>query len=110
MLRAAKSLRRCPVELWLRLTPGQYSSGGKERLGSITKAGNAFLRSLLVLGARAVMTRLGDRQDRCSRRGRDLIECRRYWREATAIAAKNARMAWAILKYGDAFTHEPNAA
>jgi transposase len=94
------------VAAWLGLTPGQYSSGGKERLGSITKAGDAYIRSLLVLGARAVMANLGDKQDRFSRWVRDLIERRGYWRAAVAIAAKNARMAWAMLKYGDAFRHE----
>ena len=36
---------------WLGLAPGQYSSGGKTRLGRITKAGDGYLRSLLVLGA-----------------------------------------------------------
>ena len=40
---------------WIGLVPGQYSSGGKARLGRITKAGDAYLRSLLVLGARAVL-------------------------------------------------------
>jgi len=53
------------------------------------------------------MANLGDRQDRFSRWMRNLIERRGYWRAAVAIAAKNARMAWAILKYGDAFSHEP---
>ena len=40
---------------WLGLTPGQYSSGGKTRLGRITKAGDGYLRSLLILGARALL-------------------------------------------------------
>jgi transposase len=40
---------------WLGLVPGQYSSGGKQRLGRITKAGDAYLHSLLVTGARAVL-------------------------------------------------------
>jgi transposase len=40
---------------WLGLTPGQYSSGGKARLGRITKAGDAYLRTLFILGARAVL-------------------------------------------------------
>ena len=40
---------------WLGLTPGQYSSGGKTRLGRITKAGDGYLRSLLILGARSVL-------------------------------------------------------
>jgi transposase len=42
---------------WIGLVPGQYSSGGKSRLGRITKAGHAYLRSLLVLGARAVLNK-----------------------------------------------------
>ncbi|MBN3783627.1 IS110 family transposase [Burkholderia sp. Ac-20345] len=86
------------VAAWLGLTPGQHSSGGKARLGSITKAGDAYLRSLLVLGARAVIANLGEKQDRLSRWVRGLVERRGYWRAAVAIAAKNARMAWAILK------------
>ncbi len=98
------------VAAWLGLTPGQYSSGGKDRLGSITKAGDAYLRSLLVLGARAVIANLGDRQDRFSRWVRSLIERRGFWRAAVAIAAKNARMAWATLKYGENFKHEPATA
>jgi transposase len=40
---------------WLGLTPGQYSSGGKTRLGRITEAGDAYLCGLLVLGARALL-------------------------------------------------------
>lgn len=73
---------------WIGLTPGQHSSGGKQRLGSITRAGDAYLRTLLVFGARAVMANLGDKQDRYSRRVRDLLERRGYWRAAIAIAAK----------------------
>jgi len=41
---------------------------------------------------------------------RSLVERRGYWRAAVAIAAKNARMAWAVLKYGDDFKHETAAA
>jgi transposase len=48
---------------WLGLTPGQYSSGGKSRLGRITKAGDSYLRSLLVLGARAVLAAAGNKND-----------------------------------------------
>jgi len=98
------------VGAWLGLAPGQHSSGGKQRLGSITKAGDAYLRCLLVNGARAVIANLGEKQDRFSRWVRSLVERRGYWRAAVAIAAKNARMAWAVLKYGEDFKHEPAAA
>lgn len=95
---------------WIGLVPGQYSSGGKARLGRITKAGDGYLRSLLVLGARAVLNSLRDKQDRFSRWARNLVERRGYWRAAVAIAAKNARMAWAVLKYGEDFRLDPTAA
>lgn len=88
---------------WVGLVPGQYSSGGKPRLGKITKAGDAYLRSLLVMGARSILASLGDKQDRFSRWARSLVERRGYWKAAVAIAAKNLRLAWAALKYGDDF-------
>ena len=88
---------------WIGLTPGQYSSGGKARLGHITKAGDPYLRSLLVLGARAVLNSIGNKQDRFSRWARNLEQRRGYWRAVIAIAAKNARLAWAMLKHGESF-------
>jgi transposase len=54
--------------------------------------------------------RLSATKPRFSRWVRSLVERRGYWRAAVAIAAKNARMAWAILKYGEDFKHEPVAA
>jgi transposase len=88
---------------WLGLTPGQYSSGGKTRLGHITKAGDAYLRSLLVLGARAVLASAKARTDALSSWALALQERRGYWRAVVAIAAKNARMAWAMLRSGERF-------
>jgi transposase len=92
---------------WLGLVPGQYSSGGKQRLGRITKAGDTYLRSLLVLGARSVLA-LAMRQDKpkqdlVSRWARSFAERRGYWRAIVTIAAKNARMCWAVLKDGEGF-------
>ena len=95
---------------WAGLVPGQYSSGGKARLGRITKAGDAYLRSLLVMGARSVLAGLGDKQDRFSRWARNLVERRGYWKAAVAIAAKNLRLAWAVLRYGDDFRRIDEAA
>ncbi|MEI2614291.1 MAG: IS110 family transposase [Methylotenera sp.] len=89
---------------WLGLVPGQYSSGGKTRLGKITKAGDSYLRSLLVLGARSVMNSRQDKQDGFSCWARNLHERRGYWKAVIAIAAKNARLIWAVLHYGEAFT------
>ena len=98
------------VAAWMGLTPGQYSSGGKARLGRITKAGDPYLRSLLVMGARAVLAGLGDKQDGFSRWARSLQERRGYWKAVIAIAAKHARLAWAVLKYGEEFRLKPSAA
>lgn len=98
------------VAAWMGLVPGQYSSGGKARLGRITKAGDRYLRSLLVMGARAILSGLGDKQDGFSRWARTLQERRGYWRAVVAIAAKNARLAWAVLRHGEDFRLYPSAA
>lgn len=98
------------VAAWIGLTPGQHSSGGKARLGHITKAGDHYLRSLLVMGARAVLNSIGDKQDSFSRWARSLAERRGYWRAVVAIAARNARLAWAVLHYGEDFRLKPSAA
>jgi transposase len=88
---------------WIGLVPGQYSSGGKSRLGRITKAGDAYLRSLLVLGARAVLNAAANKTDSLSRWAIQLRQRRGYWKAVVAIAAKNARMAWAVLTKGESF-------
>ena len=72
-------------------------------MGRITKAGDAYLRSLLVLGARALLNAATGKGDRISQWARALAERRGYWRAVIAIAAKNARMAWAVLRRGEAF-------
>jgi transposase len=92
------------LSAWLGLVPGQYSSGGKARLGRITKAGDAYLRSLLVLGARAVLNAAVGKTDSLSRWAQALVQRRGYWKAVVAMAAKNARMAWAVLRKGEGFT------
>jgi transposase len=88
---------------WLGLVPGQYSSGGKARLGRITKAGDGYLRGLLVQGARAMLNAAAGKADSLSRWALKLAERRGYWKAVVAIAAKNARMAWAALTKAEAF-------
>ena len=108
--RQVAACTRPGVSIEVGLTPGQHSSGGKARLGRITKAGDPHLRSLLVMGARSILAGLGDKQDGFSRWARSLQERRGYWRAVVAIAAKNARLAWAVLKYGEDFRLNPNVA
>lgn len=91
------------LSAWLGLVPGQYSSGGKIRLGRITKTGDAYLRTLLILGARALLNAAKGKSDSVSRWAVQLSERRGYWRAVVAIAAKNARMAWAMLSRGERF-------
>jgi len=88
---------------WLGLVPGQYSSGGKSRLGHITKAGDPYLRSLLILGARAVLNSAKGKTDSVSLWATTLAERRGYWKAIVGIAAKNARMCWAMLSRGEQF-------
>jgi transposase len=52
---------------WLGLVPGQYSSGGKQRLGRITKAGDPYLRTLLIMGGKAVLSAAKNKTDPVSR-------------------------------------------
>ena len=88
---------------WLGLVPGQYSSGGKQRLGRITKAGDPYLRMLLILGARSVLQLAKDKTDAVSRWAVQLAARVGYWKAIVAIAAKNARMCWAVLARGASF-------
>ncbi len=88
---------------WLGLTPRQWSTGGKTRLGRITKRGDPYLRNLLVMGARAVLRMASGRTDKMSRWALALKERRGYHRAAVAIAAKNARIMWALLARGGHF-------
>jgi transposase len=84
---------------WIGLVPSQHSTGGKTRLGHISKQGDAYLRGLLVQGARSVLHTAEGRVDRISRWALPLQERRGYHRTLVAIANKNARVAWALLAH-----------
>lgn len=86
---------------WIGLVPGQYSTGGRSRLGHISKRGDAYLRNLLVQGARSVLQTAPAHQDRISRWALELQARRGYFRALVAIANKNARIAWALLAKND---------
>jgi len=88
---------------WLGLVPRQYSSGGKTRLGRITKRGDVYLRTLLIHGARALMRHLEGREDAKSRWVRAVHERRGFHKAAVALAAKNARIVWALLARGSEY-------
>lgn len=82
---------------WLGLVPRQYSSGGKSRLGRITKRGNVYLRTLLIHGARAALRFSAGHTDPRNCWVQALQERRGHNKAAVALAAKNARIIWAML-------------
>ena len=82
---------------WLGLTPRQHSTGGKQRLGVMTKHGDVYLRTLLVHGARAVLRTTATRHDGKSQWVEKLRQRRPDNVAAVALAAKHARIIWALL-------------
>jgi transposase len=84
----------------LGITPSQNSSGGVTRLGPITRRGDSYLRTLLVHGARAYLRVVDRKTDAKSAWARRLKERRHVNIAAVALAAKHARIAWAMLAHG----------
>ncbi len=80
------------------LTPRQHSSGDQHRLLGITKRGDVYLRTLLIHGARAVVSQAKHKDDRLSRWVTSIAIRRHPNVAAVALANKTARMAWAILR------------
>ena len=83
----------------LGLTPRQYSSGDKHRLFGITKRSDVYLRTLLIHGARAVVSQAKHKDDRLSRWVTGIARRRHPNVAAVALANKTARMAWAMLRH-----------
>ena len=99
----ARLQERPPARGLARPGAGPVQLGRQDAAGRITKAGDAYLRTLLVLGARAVLAAAKSKTDSLSRWAIQVRQRRGYWKAVVAIAAKNARMAWAVLAKGEAF-------
>ena len=95
---------------WLGLVPRQYSSGGKARLGRISKRGDGYLRRLLVHGARADLRWSRHRKERRSVWQESLLARRPTNVVLVAMANKTARVVWAMLSRGEAFRAEARSA
>jgi len=91
------------LSAWIGLVPKQNSTGGKERLGSISKAGNRYLRSLLVVGALSVIRRAKQVGTTCHPWLVRLMERRSVKIAAVALANKIARIAWAMMARNESY-------
>ena len=94
----------------LGLVPSQHGTGGKTVLGRITKRGDAYLRHLLVQGARSALTAAQRKKpEKLTRLQRWMLELNArvgYYKTLVAIANKHARIIWAVLAKGEAY--DPN--
>lgn len=90
---------------WVGLVPRQHSTGGKARLGHISKMGNRDLRRLLVMGAHAALYRMksGKTQSALADWARKLLDKKPFKLVAVALANKMARIAWAIMVRGESY-------
>ena len=91
---------------WMGLVPSQNSTGGKARLGRITKRGDDYLRTLLIQGAKSAVMSAGKRSDRISQWLVQLKERVGWQKAVVALANKNSRILWAVLTRDVAF--DPN--
>lgn len=88
---------------WLGLTPLQKSSGGKERLGHITKMGDKYLRKLLVVGMTAVVRHAKNKPETVDPRLLALLARKPVRLVTVALANKTARIVWAVMVRGEVY-------
>ncbi len=94
---------------WLGLVPRQHSSGGKVRLGRITKAGNAEIRKLLVLGATSMVRRATHWNSRAGLWVQGVLARRPVRLVTVALANKMARIAWALMTRAEVYRAQGHA-
>lgn len=90
---------------WLGLVPRQATTGGKPRLLGITKRGSKYLRKMLIQGARAALPTLSRGNTRLGQWLRNLLARAHSNTVVVALAAKMARMVWALLRHDRTFEH-----
>ncbi len=96
----AKSFKNArQMAAWLGLVPRQHSTGGKPKLLGISKRGDAYLRTLLIHGARAVLRVAERKANYADSWLANLLSRRPKNVSAVALANKNARIAWALLAH-----------
>ena len=100
----------CHFAAWLGLTPKERSTGGRQRLGGISRAGNERLRQLLVVGAMAVIRYAKPGSKTASAWLLALLERKPRKLAAVALANKMARVVWAMMATGEAYRGSKGAA
>jgi transposase len=88
---------------WVGLVPRQHSTGGKERLGPISKRGDGYLRRLLLTGSQAVLRWMRARPANQTPWLTHMLGRRPWNVVATALANKTARIAWAVMARGETY-------
>ena len=92
---------------FLGLVPRQNSTGGKPRLGSISRMGNGYLRRLLVVGATSVVRRAAGNDTATGPWLRGLLARKPARLVTVAVANKTARIAWALMARGGTYQAYP---
>ena len=88
---------------WLGLTPLNKSSGGKERLGKISKMGDRYLRKLLVVGMTSRALQARNHPERADRWTANILAQKPFRLATIAMANKSARVIWAVLSKGQQY-------
>jgi transposase len=99
-----KNARQVPA--WLGMVPRHEGTGGNVKLGGISKRGDVYLRTMLIHGARAVIAHMERKPDHADEWLKKLIARRNKNIAAVALAAKNARIAWALLAHERGYQHD----
>lgn len=94
------------VPAWLGMVPRQDSTGGKVKLGRISKRGDVYLRTMLIHGARAMIAHAENKPEQADPWLKSLLARRNKNVAAVALAAKNARIAWALLANERRYQHD----
>ena len=99
-----KNARQVPA--WLGMVPRHEGTGGNMKLGRISKRGDVYLRTLLIHGARAAIVAVERKPDHADEWLKKLLARRNKNVAAVALAAKNARIAWALLTHERSYQHD----
>jgi len=91
------------VSAWLGLVPRQYGTGGEIQLKGITKSGDRHLRTLMIHGARTVITRGLKTRPLLAQWVQPIIDRQGFNKGVVALANKLARISWVIVATGEPF-------